>query len=69
MQMIHNGFDEVVWIDSDIVVNRNSFTLVSGLTRNILLVAEHTLAQERWTGMPFVHDYRAFKSEEFSPSP
>jgi hypothetical protein len=48
MQMIHNGFDEVVWIDSDIVVNRNLFTVVSGLTRNILLVAEHTLAQERW---------------------
>jgi hypothetical protein len=48
MQMIHNGFDEVVWIDSDIVVNRNLFTVVSGLTRNTLLVAEHTLAQERW---------------------
>jgi hypothetical protein len=48
MQLIDEGFDEVIWIDTDIIVNRNPFTTLSSLSRDTIAVADHTLAQERW---------------------
>jgi lipopolysaccharide biosynthesis glycosyltransferase len=47
MHMLDQGFAEVIWIDSDIIVNENILTLLSCLESNTLVATEHTLAVER----------------------
>jgi len=47
MQLLDDGFDEVIWIDSDVIVNRNVLPIFSGLTSDTLVATEHTLAEER----------------------
>jgi hypothetical protein len=47
MHMLDQGFEEVIWIDSDIIVNQNILTLLSRLESNTLVATEHTLAIER----------------------
>jgi len=47
LQLLDEGFDEVVWIDSDIIVNRDIFPLFSGLPSSTFVATEHTLAEER----------------------
>jgi hypothetical protein len=50
MQLLDDGFDEVIWIDSDIIVNRDVVPLFSGLTSSDFVATEHTLAEEREDG-------------------
>ena len=45
MSLMDRGFDEVIWIDSDIIVIRNP--VLSGLGRDILVATENTLVDER----------------------
>ena len=47
LNLIDQGFDEVIWIDSDVVVNRNIFPLLSDLKDDTFVATEHTLADER----------------------
>ena len=47
LNLIDQGFDEVIWIDSDVVVNRNIFPLLSDLKSDTFVATEHTLADER----------------------
>jgi hypothetical protein len=47
MQLLDEGFEEVIWVDSDIIVNRNISPLFSGLASATFVVTEHTLAPER----------------------
>jgi hypothetical protein len=48
MHLIDQGFDEVIWIDSDVIANRNLLPLFSNLKAEILVATEHTLAEERY---------------------
>src|SRR5262249_39407290 len=48
IQMIDKGFEEVIWIDSDIIVNRNLFPNLSALKSDTFVATENTLAEERW---------------------
>lgn len=51
MQLLDAGFDEVIWIDSDILVNKNILRIFSDLKSDTLAVTEHTLgAKERDDG-------------------
>ena len=47
MHMIDQGFDEVVWIDSDIIVNRNLLPIFAQLKSNTLVATEDALGDER----------------------
>jgi hypothetical protein len=47
MHLIDQGFSEVIWIDSDIIVNRSILPIFSGLKSDTLVATEHTLAEER----------------------
>jgi hypothetical protein len=47
MYLMDQGFDEVIWIDSDVIVLRN-ITIFSSLGLTTLVASEHTLADERW---------------------
>lgn len=47
MHLIDQGFNEVIWIDSDVIVNRNMLPIFSGLKSDTLVVTEHTLSEER----------------------
>lgn len=50
MYLLERGYDEVIWIDSDIIVNQDIESILSPLPRETLLVSEHTLADERYDG-------------------
>jgi hypothetical protein len=51
MRLIEDGFEEVIWIDSDVLVNRDVIADFSHLGRDIFVVSEHTLgAKERYDG-------------------
>jgi hypothetical protein len=47
MQLLDEGFDEVIWVDSDVLVTRNLLPLFSGLKHDVFVATEHTLAEER----------------------
>jgi len=48
MHLLDSGFDEVIWIDSDILVNRDITRILAGLTNDTIAVSDHTLgAKER----------------------
>lgn len=50
MHLLDEGFDEVIWIDSDVIVNRDLFPVFSNLPGNTVVVTEHTLSEERFDG-------------------
>lgn len=45
--LLDQGFDEVIWIDSDILVTRNIADVLSGLDRETIAVTEDALGNER----------------------
>ena len=47
MHLIDQGFEEVIWIDSDVIVNQTILPIFSGLRSGTLVATEHTLAEER----------------------
>jgi lipopolysaccharide biosynthesis glycosyltransferase len=47
MHMIDQGFEEVIWIDSDIIVSRSAAAVFSGLKSDALLATEDALGDER----------------------
>ena len=50
MTLLDAGFDEVIWIDSDVLVTRDVRPLFHALDSAVLVAAEHTLAPERYDG-------------------
>ena len=40
MRLLDRGFDEVIWIDSDVIVTRNIAPIFSGLESQILLISD-----------------------------
>src|ERR1035441_5222978 len=50
MHLIDAGFDEVIWIDSDILVTRDILRIFSGLKSGTFVATEHTLSEERDDG-------------------
>jgi hypothetical protein len=48
MHLLDQGYDEVLWIDSDVIVTRSIIPLFSDLTRQTFVASDHTLANERW---------------------
>lgn len=48
MRMMDQDFDEVIWLDSDIIVNRNIIPIFSDLSYDTFVAGEHTFAEERW---------------------
>ena len=47
MEMLRQGYDEVIWVDSDIIVNREIKPIFARLSSATLVATEHTLAEER----------------------
>jgi len=47
MKMIDQGFDEVVWIDSDVIVNRNILRIFGQLKSDVIVATEDALGNER----------------------
>ncbi len=47
LYLLDAGFDEVIWIDSDILVTGDIRLTFTGLNVETLVVTEHTLAEER----------------------
>ena len=47
MQLLDQGFDEVIWIDSDVIVTQDLAPIFSKLDSGTVVVTEHTLAEER----------------------
>lgn len=48
MYLLDEGFDEVIWVDSDIIVKGDISRIFAGLNADTLAVSEHTLgAKER----------------------
>jgi hypothetical protein len=47
MRMIDQGFDEVIWIDSDILVNRDILHIFAQLKGDTVVVTEDALGDER----------------------
>jgi hypothetical protein len=47
MHLLDKGFDEVIWIDSDIVVTENILDSISNLAPDTVVATDHTLAEER----------------------
>lgn len=47
MHVIDQGFDEVIWIDSDIIVNRNILQSLAQLKSDVLVASEDALGDER----------------------
>src|SRR5271168_4511707 len=47
LHLLDQGFEEVIWIDSDVIVNRKLLPIFSGLESDTLVATEHTLAEER----------------------
>ena len=50
MQLIDEGFDEVIWIDSDVIVKANLYPLFSDLGNNSIVATENTLEVGRDDG-------------------
>ena len=47
MHLLDRGFEEVVWIDSDIIVTDNILPIFSSLQSATIVATEHTLSEER----------------------
>lgn len=47
MHMIDHGFDEIIWIDSDIIINRDLRHIFAQLTSDILVATEDALGDDR----------------------
>lgn len=47
MRMIDQGFDEVIWIDSDVIVNRNILHVFAKLRSDTFVAAEDALGDDR----------------------
>jgi hypothetical protein len=47
MRMIDQGFDEVIWIDSDVIVNRNMLHIFAQLKGDIFVATEDALGDDR----------------------
>jgi len=47
LQLLDEGFEEVVWIDSDIILHDEMSPTFSNLNTDILVATEHTLSEER----------------------
>jgi len=47
MHLMDRGFEEVIWIDSDIIINQDISPIWCGLNSATLVASEHTLADER----------------------
>ena len=47
MLLLDQGFDEVIWIDSDILVRKNILDEISSLDVSTIVATDHTLAEER----------------------
>jgi lipopolysaccharide biosynthesis glycosyltransferase len=50
MQLLDIGFDEVIWIDSDVLVTRDIRPLFHALDDAVFVATEHTLAPDRYDG-------------------
>jgi Nucleotide-diphospho-sugar transferase len=55
MHMMDEGFDEVIWIDSDIIVTRNPRQVFAPLESNVLVATEDALGDDR-------HDRNALRA-------
>jgi lipopolysaccharide biosynthesis glycosyltransferase len=51
MRLLDAGFDEVIWIDSDVLVTRDIRLLFHALDNAVFVATEHTLAPERDDGI------------------
>jgi hypothetical protein len=47
MQSIDQGFDEVIWLDSDIIVNRDMLPIFAQLRSDVLVATEDSLGDQR----------------------
>jgi hypothetical protein len=47
MHLLDAGFEEVIWIDSDILITENVLDFVSRLEANTFVVTDHTASAER----------------------
>jgi hypothetical protein len=47
LRMIDQGFDEVIWMDSDVIVNRNTRHIFAQLKSDILVATEDALGDDR----------------------
>jgi hypothetical protein len=47
LRLFNQGFEEVIWIDSDVVVKRNIVPLFSALGHDVLVAAEDALGHDR----------------------
>jgi hypothetical protein len=47
MRMIDQGFDEVIWIDSDVIVSRDILHIVAQLNSDIVVATEDALGDQR----------------------
>ncbi len=47
MYLLRAGFNEVIWIDSDVIVTRNISPTFSSLSSSTFAATEHTLGKER----------------------
>lgn len=50
LRLLSEGFNSVLWLDSDILVNRPLSALLSSLDKDTLVVAEGSLGRDRWDG-------------------
>ena len=48
MQLLDAGFDEVVWIDSDVLVTRDIGPLFHALDETVFVATEHTCSPDRY---------------------
>ena len=47
MSMMDQGYDEVIWIDSDVIVTRNMLHIFGQLKNDIVVVTEDAISDER----------------------
>lgn len=47
MHLLDAGFEEVIWIDTDILVRENILDMISGLKSDTFVATDHTLSEER----------------------
>jgi hypothetical protein len=47
MRLLAEGFDEVIWLDSDVIVNRNLLDVFAGIGKEVLVATEDALGDER----------------------
>jgi hypothetical protein len=50
MKMLDEGFDEVMWLDSDLIVNQNPFETLASIEKEVLVATEDALGEDRADG-------------------